>query len=144
MKRPILLIFLSITVLLSSMPLMASNFDGSKSLLCVTSDVNECHPVEGCKEIDPDKINAPRFLSLDFSRKTIKTTVGIQYGRESKIKSTQLLGNKLILQGIEQALEDVREGLGWTLAIDQSDGDMIITGTSDNSAFVLFGVCTLL
>ena len=61
MKRLILSIFMSVTILLSSIALAASNFDGSKPLLCVTSDVNECHPVDGCKEINPDKIQAPRY-----------------------------------------------------------------------------------
>ena len=110
----------------------------------MTSKVNECHPINGCKEIDPDIIQAPRFLSLDFSKKTIRTTVGVEHNRESRMQSVSTVGNKLIVQGVEAALKDVRKGLGWTLSIDQGDGDMIITGAGADTALVLFGVCTLL
>lgn len=122
----------------------SSNFDGSKPLLCVTSKVNKCHPVNGCKEIDPAKIQAPRFLSLDFANKKIKTSVGIQYGKASKMQRVQVSENNIVIQGIEKAFKDIRAGFGWTLTIDKENGHMAITSSNPSESYVLFGVCSLL
>ena len=43
---------------------------------------------------------------------------------------------ELILQGVEN-------GLGWSLMINESDGQMTLTAAGDRLAFVVFGACTL-
>lgn len=144
MKVTVFTLLLLVIVIVLNSTFASSNFDGSKSLLCVTSKVNECHPVNGCKEIDPAKIQAPRFLSLDFTKKQIKTSVGIQYSKASKMQRVQVSENNIVVQGIEKALEDLRAGFGWTLTIDTENGHMAITGSNPNESYVLFGVCSLL
>ena len=42
---------------------------------------------------------------------------------------------ELVLQGIEN-------GLGWSLMINESDGQMTLTAAGDRLAFVVFGACT--
>ena len=49
---------------------------------------------------------------------------------------------KLILQGAEDGVEGVRDGLGWTLAISEEIGRMVLTASGDNVGFVIFGACT--
>ena len=49
---------------------------------------------------------------------------------------------KLIVQGAEDGAEGVRDGTGWTLAIDQGNGRLVATAASDAVAFVIFGACT--
>ena len=144
MKVTLITLSLLAIVLLLNSVFASSNFDGSKPLLCVTSKVNECHPVNGCKEIDPAKIQAPRFLSLDFASKKIKTSVGIQYGKASIMQRVQVVENNVVIQGIEKALKDIRAGVGWTLTIDKESGHMAITGSNPSGSYVLFGVCSLL
>jgi hypothetical protein len=46
------------------------------------------------------------------------------------------------MQGAEDGIEGVRDGLGWTLAIAEETGNMVLTGSGDEVAFVVFGACT--
>ena len=52
------------------------------------------------------------------------------------------IDGKLILQGVEDGEEGVRDGLGWTMAISEDSGDMVLTGSGDQVGFVIFGACT--
>ena len=45
----------------------------------------------------------------------------------------------LILQGAESGYENIRDGLGWTMAISQDDGQVVVTASGEQLAFVLFG-----
>jgi hypothetical protein len=47
-----------------------------------------------------------------------------------------------VLQGAEDGLEGVRDGLGWTLSIGGERGDMVLTGSGNGVGFVIFGACT--
>jgi hypothetical protein len=37
----------------------------------------------------------------------------------------------------------VRDGIGWSLSIDEENGEMVLTGSGDEVAFVIFGACTV-
>jgi hypothetical protein len=49
--------------------------------------------------------------------------------------------DKLILQGAEDGVENVRDGLGWTVAISEETGKAILTASGEQVAFVVFGAC---
>jgi hypothetical protein len=51
------------------------------------------------------------------------------------------IDGKLILQGAEDGIEDVRDGIGWTAAISESTGKFIFTASGEEVAFVVFGAC---
>jgi hypothetical protein len=51
------------------------------------------------------------------------------------------LDGKLILQGAEDGIENVRDGLGWTAAISEETGKFILTASGEEVAFVVFGAC---
>ena len=55
-----------------------------------------------------------------------------------------IVDSKLILQGAEDGVEGVRDGIGWTLAIAQDTGKMVLTASGDAVAFTIFGACTTL
>jgi hypothetical protein len=44
-----------------------------------------------------------------------------------------------ILQGAEDGYEKMRDGLGWTMAISESTGQVVPTASGDQLAFVVFG-----
>jgi hypothetical protein len=44
--------------------------------------------------------------------------------------------------GQRPSLMGTEMGLGWTIALDQSDGSMATTLTNREGAFVFFGTCT--
>ena len=47
----------------------------------------------------------------------------------------------MILQGTEDGLEQVRDGLGWTAAITMDTGIMSLTASTDGAGFVIMGAC---
>ena len=44
-----------------------------------------------------------------------------------------------MLQGAEDGYEDLRDGLGWTLSIAEDTGQVVLTASGDQVAFVVFG-----
>ena len=55
----------------------------------------------------------------------------------------EYLDGKLVLQGADDGLEDVRDGAGWTMSINESTGEMVMTTAGDGFAVVVFGACAL-
>lgn len=114
----------------------AAAFDGSKALLCATQAVNECVVGEHCEFVSPESVNVPDFLAVDVANMLIES--GEQ---QTPIERSESLDGKLVLQGADDGVEDVRDGLGWTMVIDESSGKMSLTGAGDGFAIVVFGAC---
>jgi hypothetical protein len=121
---------------------IAGDFNGSKPLICSVIKSTECTMMKGCHEVMAEEINLPRFLWVDVEKKVIQSNKSGENARKSEIKRTELIDNKLILQGSEQDRDDIRDGYGWTVAIMQNTGYMVITASGDFTADVIFGVCT--
>ena len=90
-----------------------------------------------------ESVNFPDFLNIDFKKKRITATKGGAIQRTSKIENRENVDGKLIVQGAEDGLEGVKDGLGWSIAINESNGKMVLTGSGDEVGFVVFGACTL-
>ena len=123
-------------------PAKAGDFDGSQPLLCALVEVHECAEGFTCREVPPESVNAPRFFQIDFTQKRISAARGGGSNRTSPIERIERLDGKLILQGAEDAQEGVRGGLGWSLAIAEETGKMVLTGSGEAVGFVIFGACT--
>jgi hypothetical protein len=108
----------------------ASDFDGSKLLICATVEATDCAAGEACTKGRPDDIGAPKFLRIDFAQKMI---VGPK--RTTPIVSIDKSNNQILLQGMEL-------GYAWTLVLNQEDGTMTVTMVNREEVFVLFGSCT--
>ena len=121
---------------------LAGDFDGSKPLLCALIEVIECIPVEGCDRVTPEAANLPKFLAINFEEKKIVVPHGSQKGRTTAIERLEHIDGKLIIQGAEDGVEGVRDGMGWSMAINQESGDMVLTASGDKVGFVVFGACT--
>ncbi len=121
----------------------AADFDGSKPFLCSVIEVNECVPGEGCKSVSAEDINLPRHLWINVGGKTIQSKPPGEAPRISAIEAVKQVDGKLILQGAEQGRDDVQDGFGWTIAILQDTGQMVLTASGDLVAEIVFGVCTL-
>ncbi len=117
-----------------------AKFDGSEVLICAPSSYSEC-TVTGCERVSPEEINAPKFLKVNAKRKIIESVQG-GLGRTSKVDHVENVDGKLILQGVEDGVEDVRDGLGYSLAISESTGDMVLSASGDGVGFIAFGACT--
>ncbi len=128
---------------LISLPALAGDFDGSKPLLCAVMDIVECGPGGNCQKVMAEEIGIPQFLRINFKEKKISATQSSGSKRSTTIKNSEHVDGKLILQGAEDGVEDVRDGLGWSIAISEESGKMVLTASGDEVGFVVFGACTL-
>jgi hypothetical protein len=117
-------------IILSMQTISAADFDGSKKLLCATTDAMDCVAGQECIKGRPGDIGAPKFLSIDFARKAVEGPK-----RSTVIAFMEKGEEQIVLQGNEL-------GFGWTIALDQESGDIIVTLVNAHGAFVLFGSCT--
>jgi hypothetical protein len=113
----------------------ASDFDGSKRLVCAPADVFECGPAFDCQRVTAEVVNIPRFIRVDVKKKTLVGAIpGASEERTTTIQNIQKIDGKTILQGAEN-------GRGWTMIIDQATGHMSATMVDNLEGFVLFGAC---
>jgi len=108
----------------------ASDFDGSKPLICATIAAADCIRGDDCVSGLPEDVGAPAFMRLDFAKKTV---VGPK--NTSPILLQERTEQQLLLQG--------REGtFAWTIAVEASTGYMTVTLVSRSNAYVVYGNCT--
>ncbi len=124
-------------------PALAGDFDGSKPLLCAVIDIVECSSGGKCQQVTAEDVGIPRFLKVNFKEKTITATQTSGGKKSTTIKNSEHIDGKLILQGAEDGIEGVRDGVGWSIAIAEETGTMVLTASGDDVGFVVFGACTL-
>lgn len=117
----------------------AGDFDGSKPLLVSVARILECTQVEGCRDVSADSVGLPQFLKIDFAKKTIRPNRDKKDIPDTPIERSEEVDGKLILQGAEDGYEKMRDGLGWSLAIAEDSGQVVLTASGDQVAFVVFG-----
>jgi len=136
-------IFAVIAFLIASLGLAswstAGDFDGSKPLLVSVSRILECTQVEGCRDVSAESVRLPRFLKIDFVEKTIRPAKDGEGIPDTAIERSELVDGKMILQGAEDGYTGMRDGLGWTVAISEDSGQVVLTASGDQVAFVVFG-----
>lgn len=142
MSKTIAVIFTILCLCSAAATGLAGDFDGSKPLLCAVIDAVECGPGAKCEERTPDDINMPRFFRINFEKQTISSTKQSNVELSSKIEHMEHVDGQLILQGAEDALEDVRDGVGWTMTVSETTGATVLTAAGDQVGFVVFCHCT--
>ena len=122
----------------------AAALDVSSPFICSSNEVFECDRGADCKRTTPEAIDAPALLLVDTEKNEIKPLPQREAGSASTIERMERVDNKLILQGAEDGREGVRDGLGWTLAVAEDTGHMVVTASGEDVGFVIFGVCVAL
>ena len=117
-------------LLCSTTTVFGADFDGSKQLICATVDAHACDPGEVCLRGLPDDVGVPRFMRIDFAKKTIAGPK-----RTTQIRSIDTSADQVLMQGTEL-------GYAWTVVIDKTDGAMSMTLVNRDDAFTVFGYCT--
>ena len=122
----------------------ADELDSSKPFLCSVATVSECLPGGICEQATAESVNAPDFLKIDLKKKTVtgKVLGSDELPPPSKIQHSTTIDEKLFLQGTDEGVEHLRDGLAWSITIDQVNGKMVLTASGDAEAFVIFGACT--
>ena len=57
------------------------------------------------------------------------------------VERVEHLDGKLVLQGADDGVEDVRDGLAWSMSISEDTGKMVLSAAGDGFAMVVFGAC---
>lgn len=141
MKKTIL----STCIFLGLSATAAADFDGSKPMLCSAVSVNECVPGGICEEVLNAEVGAPDFFRIDVRKKSMIGTANGVERPSNKIESSTVLGNSLFLQGAASGLEHLPEdSLAWSVSVNKATGDMVMTASGDEVAFVIFGSCVAL
>ena len=141
MNRMKLIGLIGLSIFISSLTAWAGDFDGSRPLLLSVIRAIECTPNGDCREMSPESIDLERFLKIDFEKKTIRPARAEEDVPGAVIERMERVDGKLILQGSEDGYESVRDGLGWTVAITEDTGMVVMTASGDQVAFVVFGAC---
>jgi len=116
--------------------------DGSEPVICSSVDVVECVPGGSCQRVAAESAGMPRFIRIDFAAKQITQVHPVGEDVTSEIERSENVDGRLVLQGAEDGFEEVRDGIGWSLSIDQESGNMVLTGSGAEVAFAIFGACT--
>jgi hypothetical protein len=119
----------------------AADFDGSKPLLCSVISITECTSEGGCQKTTIENAGIPQFLKVDVSNKTVSPAPSVEGRKPTPIERMERVEGKLILQGAEDGVENVRDGLGGTAAISEESGKFILSASGEEVAFVIFGAC---
>jgi hypothetical protein len=119
---------LSFTVLAGAAS--AQDFDGTKRLLCATTEARDCVSGLPCHHGLAEDVGAPQFLRIDFEKRSIAGD-----RRTTPIAAFDSDADRLLLQGVEL-------GYGWSIAIDRKTGRFSGSMTNADGVFVLLGACT--
>ena len=136
------MIVVAICILTFPLIAQAGSFDGSRNLLCAPQVAIECGPDGTCEQAMAASVNLPNFFQIDFTNKELSAITGEDNKRTSKIKSMEFLDSKLFLQGADDGIKDVRDGLAWSMSISQDSGRLVVSASGEDEAFVIFGACT--
>ena len=128
---------------LIAFPALAGDFDGSKPLICAVIDLVECQPGGKCQQVTAEDVGIPQFLKINFKEKKISAILADGSKRSTPIENFEKIDGKVIIQGAEDGIEGVRDGVGWSLAIAEETGKTVLTASGDEVGFVIFGACTL-
>lgn len=139
MKKYIWILCATLGLIFTASAVDAGDFDGSRPLLIAVNQVMECTPAAACHEVTPASVQLPQFLKIDFTKKAIFPARADDKTPATIIERREVVDGKLILQGAEDGYDKMRDGLGWTMAISAESGQVVLTASGDQVAFVVFG-----
>ena len=120
----------------------AGDFDGSKPLSGTTGKIIEINQYKIIHDVDPDTVGLPKKFLIDFNAKILRPSKDSLVRRTITFKSVEHIENKMVIQGVDEGVEGVDDGLAWSLTISKKDGKTVLSASGNGVAYVVFGVCT--
>jgi hypothetical protein len=119
----------------------SGDFDGLKPLAGSVDKIIEINTLKIINDVDPDAVGLPRNFFIDFKEKILRPSKDSLVRRTSKINRVEHIENKLILQGVDEGVENVDDGLAWSITISKKTGKVVLSASGDGKAYVVFGKC---
>jgi hypothetical protein len=120
----------------------SSDFNGLKPLAGSVDKIIEINTLKVIDDVDPDAVGLPRNFFIDFKEKILRPSKDSLVRKTSKINRVEHIENKLILQGIDEGVENVDDGLAWSITISKKTGKVVLSASGDGVAYVVFATCT--
>ena len=120
----------------------AGDFDGLRPLKGSVNKIIEINQFRIRNDVAPDTVGLPQRFVIDFKDKVLRPSKDSVIRKTSKIKSVENVENKLVLQGFEDGVENIDDGLAWSIVISKITGKVVLAASGDGVAYVAFGKCT--
>lgn len=121
--------------------IFSADFDGLKPLAGSVDKIIEINTLKIIDDVDPDAVGLPRHFFIDFKEKLLRPSKDSFVRKTSKIMRVEHIENKLILQGIDEGVENVDDGLAWSITISKKTGKVVLSASGDGIAYVVFATC---
>ena len=119
----------------------ADNFYCLRELHGVTGRIVEINRYRIRDEIEPGTVGLPTQFLIDFESKKLIPSKGSTVRRIVSFKNVDQIENKLVIQGVDEGVEGVLDGVAWSLVISKNDGKSVLSVAGDGVAYAVFGVC---
>jgi hypothetical protein len=113
---------------------MATDYDGSKPLICAALEGVSCRANVECKSGTAATLGLPQFFWFDAAAKTVAEKGPDGQTRSSTIQTVTQGPSYMILQGS-------KDNLGWSGTISKVSGKLTLTGSDGAAALTVFGAC---
>lgn len=119
----------------------SGDFDGIKPLSGSVEKIIEINAFKIIDDVNPDTVGLPKNFVIDFKAKKLRPSKDSIVRKTSNIYRVEHIENKLILQGIDKGVENVDDGLAWSMTISKKNGKVVLSASGDGLAYVVFGKC---
>ena len=119
----------------------AGDFDGSRPLSGTIGKVIEINPYKIADDVDPETVGLPKQFMIDFEAKVLRPSNDSLVRRMTAFKGATFVENMIVLQGTDEGVEGVDDGMAWSLIISQKDGSAVLSASGNGVAYVVFGRC---
>ncbi len=113
-----------------------------KPIICAINTLYECDGISGCQQRSPEELDVPNFLKILIDKREIYPAGAVKKGsHKSRILNIARIYCMIIMQGVEDGDAKQKDGVGWTISINETSGKMAITASGQEEAFVGLGAC---